>query len=257
VFATRKPYLSAGGTRDSERVQKGKGWEASFAVVPLLQVTRDGTGAGLEAVGVLRVSSRKENAFSREELELLNILCDLAAMALSNVALYEKTEKMAISDALTGLLTQYEFRSRLAEEISRADRDGHEISLLMIDVDHFKSYNDTYGHQAGDVVLRRLGELLRATQRPGDLMARYGGEEFAALLITGMDGAVEAGEQLRLRMQSQVFPVGEKETRVTISLGAAAFPAHARDCDGLIEAADKALYASKAAGRNRLTKAGS
>ncbi|MCX7804233.1 MAG: GGDEF domain-containing protein [Planctomycetota bacterium] len=256
VFSTRKPFLSGTCNVSGDASGDKDRGDASVIIVPLLQTTRGTSGPETEAVGVLRVASDRREAFSREELELLNIVADLGTMALSNVALYEKTEKMAITDALTGLLTQYEFRSRLAEEISRADRDGREISLLMMDVDHFKPYNDTYGHQAGDVVLRRVGELLREMRRPGDLMARYGGEGFAALLMTDMTGAAEAGEQLRARLESEVFRVGEKETRITISGGIAAFPVHARDGEGLIEAADKALYASKAGGRNRLTRAG-
>ncbi len=256
VFSTRKPFLSGMcDTPGEDSGGKDRG-DVSLIIVPLLQVTQDSAGPKTEPLGVLRVASARRDAFSREELELLNIAADLAALALSNAALYEKTERMAMSDALTGLLTQYEFRSRLAEEISRADRDGREVALLMMDVDHFKPYNDTYGHQAGDVVLRRIGELMREMRRPGDLVARYGGEEFAALLMTDMAGAAEAGEHLRARLESEIFRVGEKETRVTISVGVASFPAHSRDGEGLIEAADKALYASKAGGRNRLTRAG-
>ncbi|MFK4510767.1 diguanylate cyclase [Bradyrhizobium daqingense] len=176
--------------------------------------------------------------------------------------LQDRLASLATTDGLTGLANRRAFDERLADEWARARRDGTQLSLLLIDVDHFKKFNDHYGHLAGDACLRALGRILSAqARRPADLAARYGGEEFAVLLPnTGPDGCAEVGEGIRQALQDlAMLHAQNPPTRlVTASLGgAAALPSQAMaDCSTLVAAADRALYAAKDAGRDQLVMSG-
>ncbi|OAF01796.1 diguanylate cyclase [Bradyrhizobium centrolobii] len=174
-----------------------------------------------------------------------------------------RLETLAIEDSLTGLANRRRFDERLKEEWSRAYRDRSSLALLMIDVDHFKAYNDEYGHPAGDACLRMVAKILAAEmQRTGDLAARYGGEEFAMLLPnTDAAGCARIGERIRraIREAGLVHMSNQASGSVTASLGGAASrPAFERSAGGasLVEAADRALYIAKAAGRDRLMMSG-
>lgn len=175
--------------------------------------------------------------------------------------LEEKLAALATSDGLTGLANRRHFDDRLLEEWARAKRDGTPLSLLLIDVDQFKKFNDQYGHQAGDGCLRSLAKTLASeARRPADLAARYGGEEFVLLLPnTDADGCAQVGERIR----TTVFELGmlhasnPPSRRVTVSLGGAVnFPGTGGSTEALIEAADRALYAAKDSGRDRLVMSG-
>ncbi|MCP3370524.1 sensor domain-containing diguanylate cyclase [Bradyrhizobium cajani] len=176
--------------------------------------------------------------------------------------LQDKLASLATTDGLTGLANRRAFDERLADEWARARRDGTQLSLLLIDVDHFKKFNDHYGHLAGDGCLRALGRILSAhARRPGDLAARYGGEEFAMLLPnTGPDGCAEVGEGIRQALQdlAMLHAQNPPSRLVTASIGAAtSFPSQATtDCSTLVAAADRALYAAKDSGRDRLVMSG-
>jgi len=166
-----------------------------------------------------------------------------------------RLQELAAMDDLTGLGNRRTFQSSLKREFRRSLRDGSRISMLMLDVDHFKNYNDNYGHPAGDVVLSRIGEIMRNRLRVTDIPCRYGGEEFAAILITtDRDAAFEVAEAIRARIEEEDFygegtqPLG----CLTVSIGVATFPEDADDPDRLVDAADIALYAAKAAGRNQV-----
>lgn len=163
--------------------------------------------------------------------------------------------QLAITDGLTELYNHRHFHERLAKEVERSNRTGLPLSLLMIDVDHFKHYNDLNGHPAGDSVLRRVAQLLSEGRRLNDAVARYGGEEFAVLLVdTPRDAAGRLAEQLRLRVADEDFPNGAAQPlgRLTISVGVACFPDDAATSDALVAAADDALYRAKRHGRNRV-----
>ncbi|MGQ9823932.1 MAG: diguanylate cyclase [Desulfotomaculales bacterium] len=165
----------------------------------------------------------------------------------------------ASKDPLTGLDNRRQLMEALRNELRRAVRYCTPLSLLMLDVDHFKAYNDTHGHPAGDEVLRRLARLLEQNIRTYDRVARYGGEEFVVLLPhTDPKGAFAVAEKLRLLVERTSFPGEETqpEGRLTVSIGVASFPDHASQEDALLAAADRALYAAKAAGRNRVAAAG-
>ena len=165
----------------------------------------------------------------------------------------ELLRERATRDDLTGLLNRREFDRLLAEEAERTGRFGHPLALVILDLDHFKSINDTYGHPQGDVVLRKVAELLGTGVRALDRTARIGGEEFAVILMeTKPDEALAAAKRLVELVRTRgVVNVGEAELRVTVSAGVAALPGHAKDAATLIEAADRALYAAKHAGRDR------
>jgi diguanylate cyclase (GGDEF)-like protein/PAS domain S-box-containing protein len=177
--------------------------------------------------------------------------------------LEEKLQTLATEDGLTGLANRRRFDERLQEEWARAYRDGKPLSLLMIDVDHFKKFNDRYGHPAGDACLRSIAEILAAeARRPGDLAIRYGGEEFALLLpSTEAAGCELVGERIRaeLRKLCVTHALNPPSKRVTVSLGGAtSWPTAERSIESssLINAADRALYAAKKGGRDRLVMSG-
>jgi diguanylate cyclase (GGDEF)-like protein/PAS domain S-box-containing protein len=175
--------------------------------------------------------------------------------------LQDKLTARAASDGLTGLANRRHFDERLRDEWARAKRDGTPLSLLMIDVDHFKRFNDQYGHQAGDACLRSLAEILaNEARRPTDLAARYGGEEFALLLPgTDAEGCARIGERVRDALRELAIPHANPPSNlVTVSLGGATdLPgANTADYTSLIEAADRALYAAKEGGRDRLVMSG-
>jgi diguanylate cyclase (GGDEF)-like protein len=160
-----------------------------------------------------------------------------------------RLEAYSLTDALTGLRNRAAFDRRLGEEVYRSTRYRTVLSLLMIDVDLFKDYNDDFGHLSGDEALRQLASILRATGRPSDFVARYGGEEFAVLLPgTDAEGACAAAERLRQAVERARFP----KRSLTISVGVATAEAGAADPEALVKAADLALYAAKEAGRNRV-----
>lgn len=170
---------------------------------------------------------------SKEELELANA----------------KLAELAITDGLTGISNHRYFQERLALEVERSGRSGLPVSLLMIDADHFKRYNDNCGHPAGDEVLRTLAQVLSEGRRRTDVVARYGGEEFALLLPdAGQEFAAKLAERLRLRVESCV--------PITVSIGLASYPADAGNAEALVRAADAALYQAKRAGRNRVVRCG-
>jgi diguanylate cyclase (GGDEF)-like protein len=173
----------------------------------------------------------------------------------------KQLERLAITDGLTGLFNHRHFHETLAFELRRSARSDHPLSVIMIDVDHFKAYNDRNGHPAGDSVLRQLAEVFRQHLRAVDVVARYGGEEFAVLLLdTDTAGAVTAAEKIRTAVAACRFPIpdtagwdaetGDREDRVTVSLGVASHPRHGRTPAEVLRAADRALYRAKAAGRN-------
>jgi len=203
--------------------------------------------------GGLRVESSSPGRFGRDELRTLDALGTLGSLTLDNAVLYHRIEQSAVRDGLTQLLTHRAFEERLGEEILRAGRYRYPLSLLMLDVDHFKRVNDTYGHPAGDEVLRRVSARLAASGRPVDVVARYGGEEFAVLLVDlGKDQAVEFAENLRRGIESERFESGGYRYNVTISIGVAVYPDEAPTPPQLVRAADQRLYQAKTQGRNRV-----
>ncbi len=180
----------------------------------------------------------------------------LGSLATTFNTMAGQLEKIATHDALTGLYNYREFHRRLEEEIARNQRYGHPFSLLMMDIDHFKVINDTYGHLAGDSILRAVADRIIKQVRPVDHVARYGGEELVALLpqTDGSDSMVTA-ERIRNAIAASPFSIdGGQSVDLTVSIGLAGFPGDADSNLALLNAADRALYAAKSAGRNQVCR---
>lgn len=222
------------------------------------------TGAGFLAVplkahqrvcGALFLT-REGETFTARELRLLRIYCNQAAVAIENAIVYERVENLAATDGLTGLFNRRYFESALTRELSRADRSGTAFALLLLDIDHFKSFNDTYGHAMGDLVLKKVATTLRRCLRQADVLARFGGEEFVVLLPqVSSDGAVDSAERIRASLERSGIHPGGPRKRVTMSIGLAMFPEHGESAESLLRAADEALYAAKERGRNCVVRA--
>jgi len=181
-------------------------------------------------------------------------------LATANEALREKNtqlEELSITDSLTGLYNRHHLMETLAGEVARCRRHNRAFTLLIMDIDHFKSYNDTYGHLAGDEVLRRTGVLLKESIRSCDYAARYGGEEFILILPeTEAEGGVETAERIRNQIAEKDMGADGDPLKVTISAGVASFPRDGDDPHSLIKRADAALYEAKRRGRNRVVLIG-
>ena len=228
---------------------------ASFACLPLASVE------GL--LGMLYVGFPQPQGLSPEAVSRLEHLTARAVFPLQRVLLQHDFRSLAYSDAMTGLDNFRQFEENLAEELSRSERYERPLSVILLDIDHFKAFNDTLGHQAGDALLGQLGVVLRNSLRNVDKPARYGGEEFVIICPeTGSDEAQGIAERIRRSVADTVFVLpnkdGSKEggkdeagtSRVTISLGCATYPLDARTPRDLVKKADIALYDAKAAGRN-------
>ena len=168
--------------------------------------------------------------------------------------LQDKLREQAIRDPLTGLYNRRFLEESLDREIAHARRDGKNLCIAMIDVDNFKSFNDRYGHKAGDMILKSLGDILLANTRKSDVSCRYGGEEFVVVMPdAATEGARKRAQQWRKAFQLLQNSFNGQELQATISVGLASFPAHGKDGGTVLHAADKALYESKQRGKNRVT----
>ena len=208
-------------------------------------------------MGVMTVVRRGES-FTPAGREVFLYLAGQVSSSIENIALHELVSEQAVTDGLTSLSNNRRFRELISKEAARAERFGHELSLIMIDIDDFKQVNDTYGHLQGDRVLRMVGRVLQFESRGVDEPARYGGEEFAvALPETGLEGALDLAERVRARIESEEVPRagGGDPVTVTASVGAASMPGSADCGEKLIAAADEALYEAKRAGKNRVASA--
>jgi diguanylate cyclase (GGDEF)-like protein len=193
--------------------------------------------------------------FTQTDFELFHVLVNIISISIENSLHYEAVKNLSLTDEMTNLHNYRSFISRLKEEINRAKRNKSDISLVILDIDHFKNYNDTLGHQAGDEALREVGKVLRKTVRDEDIVSRYGGEEFC-IIFPGIakEGIRSLGERIRIKIEKHKFykekvqPTG----KLTISLGGATFPKDAIDMHTIIQKADEALYRAKHLGRNQM-----
>ena len=207
---------------------------------------------GKRVMGIVRMEHSRPYNYTSEDLRLFDILCDLGAASLQNARFYSEILGLAIRDGLTGLYLRRFFLDKLKEELSRSLRSGLECSFLMIDIDDFKNYNDTYGHTAGDIVLKVLSKVLQRFAQ-GGIVARYGGEEFSILLPeTSGEKAKKIAEDIRNAVKEEIIELRRIETHVTVSIGAASFPEDAKVQDELIFKADERLYTAKRQGKDRV-----
>ena len=202
------------------------------------------------AIGVLVLTPTRRSEYSPTELAFLRSVIAHAALAIQNALAYDQTDALSRIDPLTGLQNRREFDRVLKQEVDRATRYQRFLSLVMVDIDHFKQINDQRGHPAGDWALQRVAELMRVTRMRGsDAAFRIGGEEFAILLTeTDKAGALAMAERLRQTTEGMKFFADG--AGITLSLGVATLPVDARDGEDLLRRADRALYEAKNAGRN-------
>lgn len=206
-----------------------------------------------KTLGVLNVSTKGgTNVFDHDDLDLLVSLAAHATVALVNARLFDEIQRASITDGLTNLFNARHLHERLEAEIVRAKRYGYPVSLFMFDIDHFKQYNDTFGHLEGDRVLRDIGTVVLEEVRRSDVPARYGGEEFMIMLPhTFKPDALRIANRVRERLKQRVAgPEAAPDKPPSISGGVATFPDDAQDTEGLLRAADVALYRAKASGRD-------
>ncbi|QJD99590.1 diguanylate cyclase [Massilia forsythiae] len=212
-----------------------------------------------ELVGMMVVQGLSSDPRQQEQQErLAQAVAEQLALALGNAKLRESLRRQSVLDPLTGLYNRRHFDETLARELARARRKAAPLSLLVLDIDHFKQVNDRHGHAAGDAVLRTIAQRIRAWGREGDVACRYGGEEFVMLLPEcAVEAAAVRADALRRAIESMTAsPGGGGPEQVTASIGVAAWPDQGDGADALFWAADKALYRAKQQGRNRVTVAG-
>lgn len=242
-----REHVSVGGKHDvcCPHLLKAEANPANAICIPMM--------AHGETTGLLVLESRG-TAISEATQRLAILVAERIGLALSNLQLHEKLRNQAIRDPLTAMYNRRYFEETAARELLRAGESGSSVGVIMIDVDHFKRFNDSYGHEAGDAVLQRVGLVLQSNTRVEDVVCRYGGEEFV-MLLPGLppNVIVERAESLREAVgELTVRFHGETLAKVTISCGVSLFPDQGRGCAELIEAADHALYQAKQAGRNRV-----
>jgi diguanylate cyclase (GGDEF)-like protein len=223
---------------------------SSLLAVPVL--------SGEKIAGVYLAADPRPGWFDRSHLFILETLANQVSLQLDNARLHDRMEAMAVTDGLTGLFNHRFFHESLERELARVRRHPEPLSLILLDIDHFKKVNDTYGHPFGDVVLKGVAGVLRDLARESDLAARYGGEEMALLLLnTNRKGAGVMAARVQTGIRNLRFDHEGKEVRVAASLGSATFPEDGKSATALVEGADAALYHSKHTGRDRYTAAGS
>ncbi len=199
-------------------------------------------------LGTLNVSKSTPDSFSERDFELFVNLANQAAIAIDNARLY----RYAVTDEMTRLYNHRYFQQRLDEEIQRADRYENHVSLIILDVDHFKSFNDTYGHPEGDRVLKTVARLIEKNVREIDIPARYGGEEFVVICPEKSgEGSLIPAERIRTAIEGYDFRINGEHVPIKVSLGVCCYPDAASSKADLIQKADAALYFSKENGRNR------
>ncbi|MDP2232719.1 MAG: GGDEF domain-containing protein, partial [Actinomycetota bacterium] len=236
------PYGSGSGhwCRDSEDVR-------SQAAVQLR--------AGDHVIGVMVIASADYRELTPVELERLQVIGNQSSLSLQNALLHGELERLSVTDRLTELYNHGYFQQRLEEEFGRAVRFNHDLALIMLDIDDFKEFNDTYGHPRGDKVLQAVSEIIRSNLREMDVAARYGGEEFVVVLPeTDAQGAWAVAERIRASVAEFEFVGAEAMASIhkSVSVGVAVFPTHASSAARLIEAADMVMYAAKRDGKNRV-----
>lgn len=227
-FSEQRPFAREGGYR-------------SVLAIPL--VSRLG-----QLLGTMVSYYARPHHCTSEEKQIARLFGMQAAIAIENAYLYEKLRQLSVTDDLTGTYNYRYFRENLELEMARSKRWKRSLSLIMIDIDDFKKYNDFFGHQQGDLVLRAVARTFREGVRVSDVVARYGGEEFAVILPeTDREGGLAIAEKLRQAVERQDF----SHARVTISTGVASYPSDGQSPKTLVAAADAALYAAKRLGKNR------
>jgi diguanylate cyclase (GGDEF)-like protein len=206
---------------------------------------------GDQVLGAITLAAQRPHQYPSATREMLRVISHQLGVSLQNARMYQSMEERATTDGLTGLTNHRAFQERLGHLHALAERTQHAYAIILTDIDHFKSINDTYGHPIGDQVLKRVAALFAGRARKVDIVARYGGEEFVLVLPdTDAVGAEHFANKLREELAEQVMTSEHGSFKITVSMGVAAFPGDGNGRVALIEKADQALYACKEGGRN-------
>ena len=235
-----------------------------FSVPPLVSRFKIASGLSVpmlsrgKVIGAMLAHAKTSCHFNQEAIPILSLIANQTAITVDKIRLHNETEQFAFTDELTGLYNRRHFIKMAEGEVDRAIRYKHSLAYIMFDLDRFKQVNDTYGHPAGDQVLKTVASLVRQELRDIDLLGRYGGEEFVILLPeTNLRGAREVAERLRKQVARAQITIAQGKISITISLGVSIVSPECNSLTQLIEASDKALYAAKEGGRNQTMCAGS
>ncbi len=207
-----------------------------------------------EILGCLSLNSDQPNAFDAQDLQFLSVIGYQMAATLKHFQRLSSIKHIAIYDTLTGLYNRRHFEERLGVEAQKSFFSNTPLSLVMVDIDHFKKVNDTFGHTEGDQVLCMISSLLKSSVRKKDTVSRYGGEEFILILPeAGLDESFVIAERIRRLVEKSPFEVGKAQVNLTLSMGISNFPSHrAKSKEELVKMADQALYDAKRGGRNKV-----
>ena len=249
ALRTGHPHLVVAGDTTAPCAHAA-GVKNTYLCIPIL--------AQGETLGILHLQSTDESPqLEASELSFKTTFAGQVGLSIANIRLREALRTQSVRDALTGLYNRRYLEEVLDREIRRAGRAAQSLGILMIDLDHFKRFNDTYGHDAGDAVLRETAAFLLKNVRAEDFVCRFGGEEFVVILPTAdLDGSRARGERLRSKMRElTIMHLGKSLGMVTLSVGVATFPAHGMSPKELMAAADGALYEAKRGGRNQVAVA--
>jgi len=246
-----KNYASSNRSMFESRLDAEFAWKPQEAIAaPFLNDER-------QCFGVLTLETSTSGSYSELDAKLLSAIAAIAAGALTRARMYQEMERLATIDGLTQVPNHRHFQTLLNQHIDIATRYGHNIGLLLFDIDHFKQFNDTYGHAIGDLVLKEVARTVSGAIRSTDVLARYGGEEFVVLIPqSDATGAMQSAERVRAAVEGMNVTHEGKSLHVTISIGVCLFPEMAAVKQDFIDGADKAMYFSKKTGRNRVTMYG-
>lgn len=227
----------------------------SLICIPLITTPKkfDKTQNATETkkMGLVLIEHKLANAFDNNNLRLMNLIGKQVGIALENAALYERMNEIATFDNLTKIYNRLSFQKKLEEEFEAARKNNYSLSLAIFDIDHFKKFNDTYGHLFGDKVLKHIAAVIKNSLRSGEIFARFGGEEFIILFPkTDIETAAETVEELREKLEKTTIRDELVSASVTVSFGISCYPHFASSESELIKTADDALYRAKEAGRN-------
>jgi diguanylate cyclase (GGDEF)-like protein len=207
-----------------------------------------------EISGCISLNSDRPNAFDAQDLQFFSVIGYQMAATLKHFQRFSSMKNIAIYDTLTNLYNRRYFEERLGVEVQKAFHTGAFLSLVLVDIDHFKKVNDTLGHPMGDKVLCEIGSLLKNSVRKKDTVARYGGEEFILILPdANLEASFMIAERIRRMVEKTPFEIDQAQINMTVSIGISSFPSHqARSKEELVKMADQALYEAKGGGRNRV-----
>jgi diguanylate cyclase (GGDEF)-like protein len=249
VAASMQAIYSADLSQDEPNLKSKGSWVSTGSLLSLPMVFQN------KLIGVLNLHHQQTKAFNLVAQQMAQAIADQAAIAIENSRLYEKTRTLSATDDLTGLANRRQFQNYLQREWAQSRRYQGHFSLLMIDIDHFKSYNDTHGHLKGDIALKQVAALLLQNTRGIDLVARFGGEEFILLLPKAdKEASLAVAQKLCACIEYEYFngmELSQPKKKLTVSIGSATFPSDSTEVYELLNLADEALYQAKRNGRNR------